>query len=142
MNELDNSFVKLLGRQPSDAERQNLYKVRDALCLKENDALWLILIALQYHQNLYEKIPSQISENVDVMLRHVVDAANRTIRASAEVTKADLAKAVAQAANEVAHSTAHKKRAQWIAACATITVIIIGSITPKVVERQDRGWSR
>jgi hypothetical protein len=41
MSELDDSFAKLLGRQPSDAERQQLYTVRDALGLKNNDALWL-----------------------------------------------------------------------------------------------------
>ena len=39
MSDLDDSFAKLLGRQPSDAERQNLYRVRDALGLKNNDAL-------------------------------------------------------------------------------------------------------
>ena len=36
---LDDSFAKLLGRQPSDAERQQLYRVRDALELKNNDAV-------------------------------------------------------------------------------------------------------
>ena len=33
MSDLDDSFAKLLGRQPSDAERQSLYRVRDALGL-------------------------------------------------------------------------------------------------------------
>ena len=34
MSDPDDSFAKLLGRQPSDAERQSLYRVRDALGLK------------------------------------------------------------------------------------------------------------
>jgi len=60
-NSLDDSFSKLLGRQPSDAERQQLYKVRDALALKNNDALWLVLMALQYYQDQYERFPKAIS---------------------------------------------------------------------------------
>ena len=53
MSDLDDSFAKLLGRQPSDAERQSLYRVRDALGLKNNDALWLVLMALQHYQGQY-----------------------------------------------------------------------------------------
>ena len=48
MSDLDDSFAKLLARQPTDAERQRLYQVRDALGLKNNDALWLVLMALEH----------------------------------------------------------------------------------------------
>ena len=48
MSELDDSFAKLLGKQPSDSERQHLYRVRDALDLKNHDAIWMILMALQH----------------------------------------------------------------------------------------------
>jgi hypothetical protein len=51
MNELEDSFAKLLGRQPTDADRQRLYRVRDALGLKNNDALWLVLMALQHYES-------------------------------------------------------------------------------------------
>ena len=35
MSELDDSFARLLGRQPTDAERQQvLYRVKDALELR------------------------------------------------------------------------------------------------------------
>ena len=62
MSDLDDSFAKLLGRQPSDAERQSLYRVRDALGLKNNDALWLVLMALQHYQGQYEKFPQAIAQ--------------------------------------------------------------------------------
>lgn len=62
MSELEASFTKLLGRQPTDADRQQLYRVRDALQLKDNDALWLVLMALQHYQTLYAGIPDSISE--------------------------------------------------------------------------------
>jgi len=34
--------------------------VRDALGLKSNDALWLVLMALQHYQSQYEKFPGRI----------------------------------------------------------------------------------
>ena len=50
MNDLETSFDRLLGRQPSDAEIQELYRVRDALGLRNNDSLWLVLLALQHYK--------------------------------------------------------------------------------------------
>ena len=92
MSNLDDSFEKLLGRQPSDAERQNLYRVRDALGLKNNDALWLVLLALQHYQSLYENIPDRIE--------------TAAARAQADVTSAiaKLVPAVESAVREGARS--------------------------------------
>ena len=41
------AFEKLLGRESKPAEREQLYRVKEALGLRDNDALWLILFALQ-----------------------------------------------------------------------------------------------
>ena len=60
MGELDDSFTQLLGRQPSDREKQDLYRVRDALKLKPTDAVWMLLMTLQHYQTLYEQIPARI----------------------------------------------------------------------------------
>jgi len=54
------AFARLLGRQPSDSERERLFRLRDVLGLHGNDALWLVLAALQYHVTLYEAIPGRI----------------------------------------------------------------------------------
>ena len=62
------SFSRLLGRQPSDAERKELYRVWDAFRLKNNDALWLILIALQYYQGQYERFPTVIAQTAKKVL--------------------------------------------------------------------------
>lgn len=98
MSELDESFSKLLGRQPSDTDRQNLYRVRDALELKNNDALWLVLMALQSYDEMYKAIPAAIS-------KAALNAANGSaVQAQAQVNSAVAAlvptveKAVEQAA--------------------------------------------
>lgn len=121
MTDLDDSFAKLIGRQPSDAERQQLYNVRDALGLQNNDALWLILMALQYYQHQYEQFPTVIARASKDILADFKAAADATVKASAESAKAELAQAVATTAQEVAHHIAEKevaaattKKAIWM----------------------------
>ena len=36
---VEEAFAKVVGRQASDEERVRLYRLRDALCLRDNDAL-------------------------------------------------------------------------------------------------------
>lgn len=117
MSELDDSFARLLGRQPSDAERQQLYQVRDALDLKNNDALWLVLMALQYHHYMYARFPDLIKQAANETLRDFQQAADATFSASKEQAKAELAKAVSAVAQDVARLTARKQAAIWITTC-------------------------
>ncbi len=126
MSDLDDSFAKLLGRQPSDAERQSLYRVRDALGLKNNDALWLVLMALQHYQGQYEKFPQAIAQAAKDTLVNFKVTADATVKASAEAAKADLAQAVAAAAQEVAHNTSAKQMWQWAAGCIAVAFLCFG----------------
>ena len=126
MSDLDDSFAKLLGRQPNDAERQNLYRVRDALGLKNNDALWLVLMALQHYQGQYEKFPQAIAQAAKDTLVNFKVTADATVKASAEAAKADLAQAVAAAAQEVAHNTSAKQMWQWAAGCIAVAFLCVG----------------
>ena len=80
--DLESSFTKMLGRQATDKERQDLYRVKDALDLKPDDPLWLILLALQYHHSLYEKIPAEI----DAASKEAAKTA--VMRAQAQVSQA------------------------------------------------------
>ena len=64
MIDLDSTFAKLLGRQPSDRERQNLYRVKDALDLQDNDALWAILLALETYDTMFRKYPEMVATRV------------------------------------------------------------------------------
>jgi hypothetical protein len=125
-NDLDESFAKLLGRQPSDAERQKLYVVRDALGLKNNDALWLVLMALQHYQTQYETIPAAISQAASDTLKDLKSAADASMQASAEAAKADLAEAVANAAQKVAVNTSRKQMWKWAAGCIAVAFFSFG----------------
>ena len=123
MSNLDNSFEQLLGRQPTDAERQHLYRVRDALGIKNNDALWLLLIALQYHQSQYEKFPKAIAQAAQAILADFRATADATAQASTQAAKADMANAVAEIAQKVAKSAAHTEKLKWLTGCVLVITL-------------------
>lgn len=64
MEHLESAFEKLLGRQPSELEVTRLYRVKSALGIQDNDALWLVLIALESYDTLYRKYPELINAHV------------------------------------------------------------------------------
>lgn len=45
---LESAFERLLGHQATPEDRARLHRVRESLGLCPNDALWDVLIALQY----------------------------------------------------------------------------------------------
>lgn len=67
MADVGTTFEKLLGRQPSDKEIQNLYRIKNTLNIRDNDALWLVLMALESYDTLYRKYPGMISNEVKKM---------------------------------------------------------------------------
>jgi hypothetical protein len=118
MHDLEDSFAKLLGRQPTDAERQQLYQIRDALGLKNNDALWLVLMVLQYHQTMYGRFPDLIRQTALDTLSEFQKTADATLVSTKELAKLELARAVSATARDVARLSVARHAAIWIAACA------------------------
>lgn len=128
MSDLDNSFQKLLGRQPTDVEVQKLYRVRDALELKNNDALWLVLMALQHYETSYERMPKAIETAAASVLLKVKATADSTMKASAESFKANMAQAVASVAEDVARNTSRKQMWQWSTGAVGVPFLTLGVV--------------
>ena len=140
---LDNTFKELLGRQPTDNERQRLYQVRDALGLKNNDALWLVLIALQHHLTLYEKMPDSIIEAGKKMRADVKATAEAEASAAMKQARAQLSKAVATASQKVAQQVAGKVKTQWICGCfIVVTGFLLGAGWLGYQVGEKNGWAR
>lgn len=102
MLDVEASFEKLLGRQPSEKEIQSLYRVKNALNIRDNDALWLVLMALESYDTLYRKYPGMISDQVGKILDE--QRATMAAIADAETKKAlgTLADAVGKTSERVA----------------------------------------
>jgi len=112
MLDVEASFEKLLGRQPSEKEIQSLYRVKNALNIRDNDALWLVLMALESYDTLYRKYPAMISSQVTQIIEDQ-KAAMATI-ADAETKKAlgTLAEAVGKTSELIAVRLAITSRLQ------------------------------
>jgi len=123
VGELDDSFTQLLGRQPSDREKQELYRVRDALKLKPTDAVWLLLMALQHYQTLYEQIPARIVTTAGEVTKAVRATAEAEARTAQEETKRALMDAVRHAAVRSAEQAAGAQCARWVSIAAGVICI-------------------
>lgn len=64
MADLDSSFEQMLGRKATREEIDSLHRVKRTLGLADNDALWVVLIALEYYDALYRQYPSQIASQM------------------------------------------------------------------------------
>lgn len=125
MGDLDDSFFQLLGRQPSDKEKQDLYRVRDALKLKATDSVWLLLMALQHYQTLYEQFPARIAVAARDVTKAVRATAEAQARAAQEETKRTLIQAVHQAAVKSAEDAAGAQFVKWVSIAAGIICVAL-----------------
>lgn len=143
MRELDDSFARLLDRQPTDKERQDLYRARDALNLKATDSVWLLLMALQHYETLYQKIPALIADAA----REVTTTARATAKAQAkaaqEETRKELMAAVHQAAVMSAKQAAGAQLWMWISVAAAVICLALVIVTTGAYGRgAESGWAR
>jgi len=58
----ESMFDRLVGRQPSDKERQLLFRLQKELKLQDDDAVWSILIGSQVVTDLLQKIPAEVQK--------------------------------------------------------------------------------
>ncbi len=70
---------KLLGRELAEDEQERLARIQDILGIADNDALWDILIALEYQRAFYETLPEKISGASGAILAQFSAAADKEI---------------------------------------------------------------
>ena len=100
----DDAFAKILGRQPSQSERDRLYRVRDALGLHDNDAFWYIVMVLEHYDSLYRDYPKQIGDEA----RRIIEEARRTFAVAAEEESAKAQRMLSQKVAETSVEIARK----------------------------------
>jgi hypothetical protein len=125
---LDDSFEKYLGSLPTDEERQDLFRARDAFNIKNNDALWPLLVMLRHYQTIYAKIPGLITQTVTEVLRKTRKTAEADLKAAGARAEADLARSVAETARKIADKRASTKRWQWISVSLAIALSALTTV--------------
>ena len=121
------SFERMLGRAATERERDQLRRVQAELGLRENDALWLVIFALQYYEGLYRQFPKAIAAEAQRVLSETRVTAEATIRAGAESAKADIAKAIATTARDAARDVARRQMTQWLVVGMLVGAGLLGA---------------
>jgi len=120
------SFERLLGRAATESEREQLRRVQTALDIGDNDALWIVIFALQYYEGLYRQFPKAIAAEAQKILIDTRVTADSLIRSSAAAAQADLAKAISAAAREVARDAARRQMLHWLVIGMTVGAALLG----------------
>jgi hypothetical protein len=127
MNEqLQESFKNIFGESPRKGDLEAFYRVRDALKIKNDDALWSVLFALQYYLTLYEKIPADIEARAKQIQAALSDTSKAIAEASMAQAHEKLSIAVANASVKVAEDVAGKQRA--LASTQLLQWAVVGAL--------------
>ncbi|WP_017461391.1 hypothetical protein [Dyella ginsengisoli] len=111
--ELQSAFARLIGRQPSDVEVARLVQIRDALGIRENDALWDVLMALELYDAGFRRYPTLIASETERALQLVRQQVGELARSEARRAHVELVQSVADTSERLA---AHKAKASlWLA---------------------------
>jgi hypothetical protein len=119
----------LLGREPSDAERQRAIRIINAIGLDETDDLAKAMMLMGHVEALLKEIPRQVEAAATVSTDRVKEAADRVIEASAAKAQAKLADSVASVAQKVANDVAGKAKWQAAAMAAIVIAALIGGFS-------------
>jgi hypothetical protein len=122
----DAAFETLLGRKATDGERQKLYRVRDTLGVKSTDALWTVLLVLEYYLALYEKLPQRIENAARAAVVQAKATAEAQAKAAAAEVKRALTAGVLATVNDTARAATVKDILKWVAMTVlTLSVVIM-----------------
>ena len=120
----ENVFRQVWGEALGSDERERLLLLQKALEVHDNDALWAVLIALQYHVRLYEKIPDRIADAAEEAVKQVRETAKMTTQAAAAEVLRTLAQEVSRTASAIASRVHGRELAQW----AVIATFVLGCV--------------
>jgi hypothetical protein len=89
---------KLLDREFSAEEKERLRRIQDALQISSEDALWDVLMAMEYQKAYYEELPQKIATASTEIMREISIAAEMEARRA----QGRLAESVAELAQKLA----------------------------------------
>ena len=134
MGKTESAFEKLAGRRPTQASLQRLYQVRDELGLKDDDALWFLLVALEHYQSLYEDMPKTIRAETEKIFASTRSTAEAVANEAIHKAHFEIATSIANTAKQVAKDTASRDRARsWRTTAITFCVTLVVSISALVL---------
>jgi len=110
--EIEKHWQEILG-EPMSAEVSNrILKIQKALGIKDDDALWQIIIPLEYYQRIFEQFPEkarveagEVSRSLREASVAVTSATSAEVKASRELAAREIVKMQEEAKRNIAAAT-------------------------------------
>jgi hypothetical protein len=125
--DLETNFGRLVRRAPTATEKERLHHIKSSLGIRDADAIWSILMALQFYDSLYSQYPKAIGAEASRIFGDVKAAAEASLKASIATARADLAKAVGSVARDVARDIARRESIRWAVAGMALGVMLLAT---------------
>jgi len=126
-------FLEVSGEPPDDTTLLRMRRVSAALNLRDNDALWSVLAALEYYVRLYEAIPERVRQAG----AGGVDAARAEAQAATQALMAQHRDALARCKETItlAERLTAEHEARYRAALAALNDEALAALTQRAANR-------
>lgn len=123
------AFEAAFQRKPTQEEVDRLARVMNVLDVRENDAIMVLMIVLEFYNGLYSSMPGRIEVAAKTAVRETQETTRRVAATAAQLAHSDLVEQLGKAVNQVASDTAKKQ--QWKAlaigiGAASISLLMTG----------------
>ncbi len=133
---LKQTFQRVLGHEPSQAQLENLLRLRDALQLRYDDPLLLQLIAMEHYKAFFEEIPQHMEKASNALLREFqarlqtqMDAAQKEIEKQRAAAAASLTGVATAAVNSACITVGTKASEEAKSATKSAIASALSSLT-------------
>lgn len=92
-------------------EMKRLQRVQSVLGVDDNDAILILMIALEHYQGLYSVMPARIEDAARTAVAEAKETAERLANTAAQLAHQDFVERIGNAVNQVATNAARKQ--QW-----------------------------
>jgi hypothetical protein len=125
---LEDAFARVVGRSASEEERMRLYRLRDALGLRDNDAFWSIVLALEHYDSFFRAYPDKLAAKTTECIDRACDTFAAAARQEAARAERMLAERVAQTSVEIARKLAEQPWRVHRITAALASVVALGAL--------------
>lgn len=105
------AFEAAWQRRATPEEADRLHRVQTVLGVNDNDAILVLMVALEHYQGLYSSMPARIEEAARAAVGEAKETAQRVANTAAQLAHSDLVEQLGEAVNKVATESARKQ--QW-----------------------------
>lgn len=127
MMEVKSTFEQLLGRQASEDELQALYRIKNTLNIRDNDSIWLILMALESYDLSYRRYPELLERKLDALIEKQKSTINALVQLESKKAVSSLSELIKQTTENSSSEFHGHKKFQYLS-CFVLGFFLFGSL--------------